>query len=149
MTKPIGSPANRAKFQPLYAQVKDLIVKRISSGAWQPGTLIPNEFQLADEFHVSQGTVRKALIALEADKLITRRQGRGTYVAHHTSERMLFQFFRMVGRDSEPLVPASKPLSQTIAKANGEQARALGIKTGSNLAPQCARRCSSSIGRWP
>lgn len=133
MTKISVAQDNRAKFQPLYAQVKDLIVKRIGSGEWQPGKMIPNEFQLASEFNVSQGTVRKALIALESDKLIVRRQGRGTYVARHTGQRMRFQFFRMVGRDSEPLTPSSKPLSQTVVKADKKQARALGISAGQNL----------------
>jgi GntR family transcriptional regulator len=133
MTKVPAAPAGRAKFQPLYGQVKDLIVKRIGSGEWQPGKMIPNEFQLASEFNVSQGTVRKALIALESDKLIIRRQGRGTYVARHTGQRMLFQFFRIVGRDSEPLTPESKPISQTLVKADSKQARILGINPGQNL----------------
>jgi GntR family transcriptional regulator len=133
MTKAPATLANRAKFQPLYAQVKDLIVKRIGSGEWEPGKMIPNEFQLADEFNVSQGTVRKALIALESEKLIIRRQGRGTYVARHTSQRMLFQFFRIVGRGSEPLTPISKPLSQTMVKADNKQARILGINPGQKL----------------
>lgn len=133
MTKAPATAINRAKFQPLYGQVKDLILKRIGSGEWQPGQMIPNEFRLASEFNVSQGTVRKALIALESDKLIIRRQGRGTYVARYTGQRMLFQFFHIVGRNSEPLTPVSKPLSQTLVKADGKQARTLDIKPGQNL----------------
>lgn len=123
-------PSMGAAFQPLYAQVKALMTQRIASGGWQPGEMIPNEFQLAAEFNVSQGTVRKALTALEADKLIVRRQGRGTYVARHTPQRALFQFFRMVGPDDQRLTPSSKPLAQKQQKANKEQARLLGIATG-------------------
>jgi GntR family transcriptional regulator len=125
--------ANHAKFQPLYGQVKDLIVERIGSGEWQPEKLIPNEFQLANEFNVSQGTVRKALIALESEKLIIRRQGRGTYVARHTPERILFQFFRIVGRDSEPFTPTSKPLLQTLVRADHKQAGIFGVNPGQDL----------------
>ncbi|HQT67809.1 MAG: GntR family transcriptional regulator [Rhodospirillales bacterium 20-60-12] len=122
-----------AEFQPLYAQVKSLMVQRIGSGQWLPGEMIPNEFQLAAEFNVSQGTVRKALIALEADKLIVRRQGRGTYVARHTRQQTLFQFFRMVGLDGLTVTPVSKPLSHKQQPATRDQAKWLGINPGEML----------------
>ncbi|OYV35553.1 MAG: GntR family transcriptional regulator [Acidocella sp. 20-61-6] len=120
-------------FQPLYAQVKNLMTQRIGSGQWQPGEMIPNEFQLAAEFKVSQGTVRKALIALEADKLIVRRQGRGTYVARHTGEQTLFQFFRMVDTAHQRLTPVSRPLSQKQVKASKDLARLLAVPPGEML----------------
>jgi GntR family transcriptional regulator len=120
-------------FQPLYAQVYALMTERISTGQWQPGELLPNEFQLAAEFKVSQGTVRKALMALEASKLIVRRQGHGTYVARHTAQQALFQFFRIVDLNGTRLTPVSKALSQKEHKANREQAKLLGIEPGSPL----------------
>jgi GntR family transcriptional regulator len=119
-----------AAAQPLYAQVKALMTQRIGSGSWKPGEMIPNEFQLAAEFNVSQGTVRKALIALEADKLIVRRQGRGTYVSRHTPQQALFQFFRMVDDSDQRVTPTSKPLTQKQQKATKEQAALLEIKVG-------------------
>lgn len=121
------------EFQPLYAQVKALITRRISSGAWKPGALIPNEFQLAAEFNVSQGTVRKALMALEAERLIVRRQGRGTYVARHTRERALFHFFRMVGTDDRPVDPSSRALSQKSVPATRDIAKRLEVERGTPL----------------
>jgi len=72
---------------------------------WLPGDgvrrLIPNEFQLANEYKVSQGTVRTALIAMAAEKLIDRQRGRGTDVARHTSEKSLLHFFGMVRLDDQ------------------------------------------------
>ena len=100
------------EYHPLYAQVKALLVKRIGSGAWKPGEMLPSEFELAAEYNVSQGTVRKALTALETDRLIVRRQGRGTYVARHSRDQTLFHFFRMVGLDDYRLVPTSIVLTQ-------------------------------------
>ena len=76
--------------------VRDLLMKRIGSGGWKPGEMLPSEFQLAAQYNVSQGTVRKALNALEADKLIVRRQGVGASVARHTRDDALLHFFRMV-----------------------------------------------------
>ena len=37
--------------------------------------------------------MRKALDGLVAEKLVERRQGKGTYVVEHTQERALFRFF--------------------------------------------------------
>jgi GntR family transcriptional regulator len=132
---------HETEFQPLYAQVKALITKRIGSGEWKPGALIPNEFQLAAEFSVSQGTVRKALMALEAERLIVRRQGRGTYVARHTRERALFHFFRIVGLDDQRLEPTSRTLTQKSVSATRDLAAALEIERGAKL--HCIMRVRS------
>jgi len=48
-------------FKPLYQQVKQLLITRLTDRVWEPGELLPSESQLAAEFGVSQGTVRKAL----------------------------------------------------------------------------------------
>ena len=65
---------------PLYLQVCELLTRRIADGAWKPNTTLPNEMDLARDMGVSTGTVRKALEKLEADRLVVRRQGRGTFV---------------------------------------------------------------------
>ncbi|HKM63363.1 MAG TPA: GntR family transcriptional regulator, partial [Acidisphaera sp.] len=123
----------RADYQPLYAQVKSLLIQRIGSGAWKPGEMLPNEFALAAEYNVSQGTVRKALLAMEADRLIVRRQGRGTYVSRHTRQETLFHFFRMVGLDDRRRLPASVVLSHRIQPATRQQAAALAVELGAAL----------------
>ncbi len=66
---------------PLYEQVKQEILKRINNQYWNPGDSLPNEFELADELGVSQGTIRKALSILTEEKVLERRQGKGTFVA--------------------------------------------------------------------
>ncbi|MBV1703034.1 MAG: GntR family transcriptional regulator [Hyphomicrobiales bacterium] len=126
-------PAAATDYQPLYAQVKALITRRIATGDWKPGDMIPNEFQLANEYNVSQGTVRKALIAIEAERLIVRRQGRGTYVARHTREHALFHFFRMVDINEQRPVPTSQALSQNIVNASQELAKQLEVEPGTPL----------------
>ncbi len=120
-------------YQPLYAQVKALITRRIASGDWKPGDMIPNEFQLATEYNVSQGTVRKALIAIEGERLIIRRQGRGTYVARHTREHALFHFFRMVDLNDKRTEPRSQALSQRTVNASQKLARQLEVDPGTPL----------------
>lgn len=133
MAEPDPEHHRPTEFQPLYAQVKASMTRRIASGEWKPGSMIPNEFQLAAEYNVSQGTVRKALMALEAARLIVRRQGRGTYVAQHTRELSLFQFFRLVDLNDRRLEPWSRVLSQRNVSATREIAGRLGIERGTAL----------------
>lgn len=122
-----------AGYQPLYARVKSLITRRIASGEWKPGSMLPNEFQLAAQFNVSQGTVRKALIAIEAERLIVRRQGLGTYVARHTRERALFHFFHIVDLNDDRPEPWSEALSQKIVNATRKLAQQLAVEPGTPL----------------
>ena len=65
--------------RPLYLQLHDAPTERVASGQWKPRQALPNEGELAREFDVSVGTMRKALDLMEAERLVTRRQGRGTF----------------------------------------------------------------------
>jgi GntR family transcriptional regulator len=85
-------PANRLWSRPLYLQLRDALAERIAGGAWKPGTAIPNESELAREFNVSAGTMRKALDLMEGERLLTRRQGRGTFVNDQTSHELALRF---------------------------------------------------------
>lgn len=71
---------SRLLARPLYLQARDVIANKILSGAWKPGASLPNESQLAQQLGLSIGTVRKALNILEREHVITRRQGRGTFI---------------------------------------------------------------------
>lgn len=65
---------------------------RIANREWKAGSIVPNEAQLSAELNVSQGTVRKALDLLEAEKIVVRKQGRGTFVIDHDTEEMAIRF---------------------------------------------------------
>lgn len=115
-------------YSPLYKRVKTLLTARIADGRWQPGQIIPNEFQIAEELNVSQGTVRKALHEMTMDHLLVRRQGRGTFVASYDDERVLFQFFKLRPDRGARAFPDSTVLSLTSAAADERAAEALAIK---------------------
>jgi GntR family transcriptional regulator len=84
--------ADRFSKKPLYAQLRDVLAERVSAGAWKPGMAIPNESDLAREFGVSAGTMRKALDLMEAERLLSRRQGRGTFVNDQASDELALRF---------------------------------------------------------
>ncbi len=107
-------------FLPLYRQVKDRLVQRLLSRDWPPGHLLPSETELAGELGVSQGTVRKALDEMASERLLVRRQGRGTFVAEHDEERILFQFFKLVADDGARVFPESRVISVTPAAADAD-----------------------------
>lgn len=66
---------------PLYKTAETEMMSRIAKGDWEIGRRLPNEFELAAEFGVSQGTMRRALISLEGMGYLNRKPGRGTLVA--------------------------------------------------------------------
>lgn len=113
--------------QPLYEQVRELLFQRIQSGQWGPGMALPNEFQLAAELGVSQGTVRKALGVLADEQLVVRRQGRGTFVAEHTPADILFRFFQFYDEHGERVRPESRNRQTRRGKAKRDEAARLGL----------------------
>jgi GntR family transcriptional regulator, histidine utilization repressor len=66
--------------QPLYAQIKTAIERRIQEDKWQADFQLPGEEELAVEFGSSRLTVRRALKELQNEGLLIRIQGRGTFV---------------------------------------------------------------------
>jgi GntR family transcriptional regulator len=65
---------------PLHEQISSWLRDRIGTGALPPEAQIPSEHELCQRFGVSRVTVRRALQTLEADGLIFRRQGLGSFV---------------------------------------------------------------------
>ena len=85
-------PSNGLLARPLYLQVRDVLAQGIAAGRWKPGTVMPNEFDLAREYGVSTGTMRKSLDLMEVEHLITRKQGRGTFVNDQATEQFAMRF---------------------------------------------------------
>jgi GntR family transcriptional regulator len=113
--------------RPLYAQVRERLIERIRSGEWKPGQLIANEFDIAAEFGVSQGTARKAIGDLASEGLVVRRQGRGTFVVEHTPAHVLFRFFNMFDESGSAVIPDSRDVQVSSAVADAGERKALGL----------------------
>lgn len=64
----------------LYQKVAKAIIAAIRNGTYPPGTRLPPERELAEEFDVSRATIREATIALEMHGIAEARRGSGIYV---------------------------------------------------------------------
>lgn len=76
----------KAAKKPVYLTVKEDLIRRVLSGEWRPGELVPSEIALAQEYSVSVGTARKAVEQLVLEKIVVRQRGRGTTIASNKGE---------------------------------------------------------------
>jgi len=141
-----GAASLAPSFSPLYQQIKGMLLNSLRLGEWKPGEVIPSEMELAARFHVSQGTVRKAIDDLSAENLLVRRQGKGTFVATHAEQQVQFRFLKLVPNSGTPGSegPARRDIIQCRrAPASAEVARSLALRTGDAVLQ--ARRLLSFI----
>ncbi|MFZ2648480.1 MAG: GntR family transcriptional regulator [Burkholderiaceae bacterium] len=117
-------------FLPLYRQIKALITRDLQAGVWRPSEAIPSEKDLAARFRVSQGTVRKAVDELAGENLLVRRQGKGTFVATHSEEKVQFRFLRLQPDDGDANRMQRRFIDCRRQRAGADVARALGLKSG-------------------
>ena len=66
---------------PLYLQLQRVLRSAIEHQILSPDEALPPERDLAQAYNVSRVTVRKALDGLVHARMLTRRQGAGTFVA--------------------------------------------------------------------
>ena len=64
-----------------YQRIKQHLLDGLAAGRWAPGALMPSEAELVARFEVSRMTVNRALRELQAEGLVTREQGVGTFAA--------------------------------------------------------------------
>ena len=66
--------------QPKYQLVAGTLREEIRSGRYRDTMLLPTEYELCSQFHMSRQTVRQALSLLASEGLIERRQGSGSHI---------------------------------------------------------------------
>ena len=125
--------ASRLVNRPLYLQVRDALIERIGKGDWKPGMAIPNEVDLAREFGISSGTMRKALDLLETERVLSRKQGRGTFVNDQSSVSFASRFWRISASDGTPITGDTKTIEVVEAPASEEEGRRLRLAHPSNV----------------
>ncbi|WP_329054075.1 winged helix-turn-helix domain-containing protein [Amycolatopsis sp. NBC_01488] len=69
-----------------YQLVADTIRARIEDGTYPVGHKLPPHQVVADEFGVSVGTLKRAYALLQDARLISTRQGMGTFIRQQHAE---------------------------------------------------------------
>ena len=70
-----------------YALVARALTEAIADGRHPVGSVLPTEFELAEQFAVSRSTVRAAMQELQASGLVSRKRNAGTRVEAATPAR--------------------------------------------------------------
>src|SRR6201993_5656080 len=116
---------------PLYAQLEQALITRIADRSLSPGTRLPSEDSLVEEYAVSRTTIRAAIQSLVQRGLVEIRRGKGTFVTHPKISQELTELTGFV-EDMQVLGrhPTAKVLDQQIVPANQLVARRLALPHG-------------------
>lgn len=121
---------------PLYEHVKRRLAEAILLGDLPPGTVLPGEVALADQYGVAVGTMRRALADLTADGMLMRRRKTGTVVTGRTPQhslRFFFQYYRLHRADGGLLTSQAEVIAITRVPASDAEAAAFGETPGEPL----------------
>lgn len=120
---------------PYYVQLTNRIKDKILQKTWAPGCQIPGEMDLCNEYGVSRTVVRQALRELALDGLITRRKGKGTFVAELKISEGLAQKLTGFYQDmiERGLKSSTKVLHQGVVSCTEKVAGYLQIPAGTKV----------------
>ncbi|WP_236796445.1 GntR family transcriptional regulator [Amycolatopsis sp. GM8] len=121
----------RGQREPKYWTLKQHLLDLLES--LPPGSSIPTERALANDFGVSRTTVRQALADLTAEGRLHRVQGKGTFAAEpKLAQRLQLSSYtedmRAQGRE-----PSSKLLEIEELPSEPEMSKLLGIRSGAKI----------------
>jgi GntR family transcriptional regulator len=120
---------------PLHQQLYLLLRGKIRSGEWAQGAMLPTEPELITRYGVSRIVVRQVFDRLVNEGLVTRQQGRGSFVAEGRLEEGLERILSFTeDMRQRGLVPRTRVLFNGLVPAGEEIAQWLAIPAGEELA---------------
>lgn len=112
--------------QTRYAEIADFLRGLVAES--EPGDRLPSDTELAARFAVSRMTARHAVQILEQEGLLTREQGRGTFVTPRTVPRLLGSPLSFTtSMRSRGFIATSRILEVSQESATEEDVAALGL----------------------
>lgn len=129
---PTTSPLHDAAKPPdasrrLYQQIADKVRALIQQGAYQEGSRLPPERDLAQQLGVSRPSLREALIALEIEGSVEIRMGSGVYVCGRALRRA--------------------PLAPSMGESPGELMQARAAVEGAVIVMACVSATPQGLAR--
>jgi len=118
----------------MHYRLQQEIRRRIESGQWVPGSIIPPERKIAQESAVSLGTVRTAILNLVSEGLLYRIQGKGTLVSGTRMIRENIRYYRFTEDfGKREAIPQLRLLDLTKVEGRPEISRRLKSDKGEDL----------------
>ena len=103
------------KYRQLAERLKQELENYIRQGTYK----LPTEKELCEQFHASRQTIRQALLILEQEGLIARKQGSGSYVTGLLPEREKNHVAILLSTDTEYIFPALLGDLETLLSKEG------------------------------
>lgn len=100
---------------PLYLQLQRALRQAIENRVLGPDDALPPERDLANDFHISRITVRKAIDGLISEGMLVRRQGSGTFVCARVEKN----FSKLTSFSEDMRARGRTPHSAWLKKSTG------------------------------
>lgn len=118
---------------PLYYQLKEILLTQIKKV--KPGTSLPTELELCEQFNISRPTVRQAINELVVEGYLTRMKGKGTFVTEPKIQQDFLIALKSFPQEMQEkgMIPTTKVLEIKTLSAADHVSEALKIPAGGEV----------------
>ena len=146
---------------PLYIKIAEGLIGQVESGDLAPGDRLPSERELSELLGVNRMTLRRALRVLEAQGIVVRKHGVGTYISEPKIDRRMDTVFRFTrGMQSRGYTPGTRLISLDQSFVDAALARELAVPLSApvyrilrlrtvNQEPVLLESYTIPVGRFP
>lgn len=132
---PPAAVLDRNSGSPLWAQFRDALRAQILGGGFAPGTKLPTEAQLGEQYGISRIVVREALADLVRNGLIYKIRGQGAFISARERDEdfvsTVLGFSDEMQRKGRTV--RTQVLAQVLRDPTEREARALDLKRGEQV----------------
>ncbi|GAB6850998.1 phosphonate metabolism transcriptional regulator PhnF [Paraburkholderia sp. A1RI_3L] len=126
-----GTQLERGAGVAVWRQIEQILAAEIAARGFGEDGRLPSEGELARRFDVNRHTVRRAMLGLAAQGLVSVEQGRGTFVQPGAIDYTIGRRTRFTENlRQQHHAAAGKVLSSSRVKADPAVAKALGLRAG-------------------
>jgi len=111
---------NKFSNEPLYCQLKAIILRKIENNEYPEDSKIPSELELCEEYGISRPTVRQAISELTNNGYLYKVRGKGTFVAKSKKSIDIKDYSGFTPSILDGQNPENRIIIHTIAVSDSE-----------------------------